>query len=386
MRQRRSVFRFIILLLAFSISGFVQNSFAQTTITGSANSRVSGSVMGVFQYPWAMTFIDDSHLLITTKQGQLWLYSLSGERVSVVGLPEISAAGQGGLGDIITHPDFENNQRVYLSYIASDDGGDSRYAAVISARLERKPTPKLVDHKMIWRQYPALSGAGHFSHRLVFGPDQSDFSRQLFITSGDRQRLTPAQGFDQSLGKIIRVDENGNPPDDNPFQDKGALAKYFWTMGHRNLLGIALDENGQLWSHEMGPRDGDELNLIIKGGNYGWPLVSEGDHYNGTPIPNHDTRPDFISPELFWVPTIAPSGLIFYGGDLFPEWRGNAFIGGLRSRALIRVAFVDGHPVEAERFRWSVRLREVEEGPNGELYVLEDGASGRLIRLIRVMP
>ena len=386
MRQRRSVFRFIILLLAFSLSGFVQNSFAQTTITGSANSRVSGSVMGVFQYPWAMTFIDDSHLLITTKQGQLWLYSLSGERVSVVGLPEISAAGQGGLGDIITHPDFENNQRVYLSYIASDDGGDSRYAAVISARLERKPTPKLVDHKMIWRQYPALSGAGHFSHRLVFGPDQSDFSRQLFITSGDRQRLTPAQGFDQSLGKIIRVDENGNPPDDNPFQDKGALAKYFWTMGHRNLLGIAFDENGQLWSHEMGPRDGDELNLIIKGGNYGWPLVSEGDHYNGTPIPNHDTRPDFISPELFWVPTIAPSGLIFYGGDLFPEWRGNAFIGGLRSRALIRVAFVDGHPVEAERFRWSVRLREVEEGPNGELYVLEDGASGRLIRLIRVMP
>ena len=386
MRQRRSVFRFIILLLAFSLSGFVQNSFAQTTITGSANSRVSGSVMGVFQYPWAMTFIDDSHLLITTKLGQLWLYSLSGERVSVVGLPEISAAGQGGLGDIITHPDFENNQRVYLSYIASDDGGDSRYAAVISARLERKPTPKLVDHKMIWRQYPALSGAGHFSHRLVFGPDQSDFSRQLFITSGDRQRLTPAQGFDQSLGKIIRVDENGNPPDDNPFQDKGALAKYFWTMGHRNLLGIAFDENGQLWSHEMGPRDGDELNLIIKGGNYGWPLVSEGDHYNGTLIPSHDTRPDFISPELFWVPTIAPSGLIFYGGDLFPEWRGNAFIGGLRSRALIRVAFVDGHPVEAERFRWSVRLREVEEGPNGELYVLEDGASGRLIRLIRVMP
>jgi glucose/arabinose dehydrogenase len=301
-------------------------------------------------------------------------------------LPEISAAGQGGLGDIITHPDFENNQRVYLSYIASDDGGDSRYAAVISARLEREPTPKLVDHKMIWRQYPALSGAGHFSHRLVFGPDQSDFSRQLFITSGDRQRLTPAQGFDQSLGKIIRVDENGNPPDDNPFQDKGALAKYFWTMGHRNLLGIAFDENGQLWSHEMGPRDGDELNLIIKGGNYGWPLVSEGDHYNGTLIPSHDTRPDFISPELFWVPTIAPSGLIFYGGDLFPEWRGNAFIGGLRSRALIRVAFVDGHPVEAERFRWSVRLREVEEGPNGELYVLEDGASGRLIRLIRVTP
>ena len=386
MRQKRSVFRFIILLLAFNLSGFVQNSFAQTTITGSANSRVSGSVMGIFQYPWAMTFIDDSHLLITTKQGQLWLYSLSGERVSVVGLPEISAAGQGGLGDIITHPDFENNQRVYLSYIASDDGGDSRYAAVISARLEREPTPRLVDHKMIWRQYPALSGAGHFSHRLVFGPDQSDFSRQLFITSGDRQRLTPAQGFDQSLGKIIRVDENGNPPDDNPFQDKGALAKYFWTMGHRNLLGIAFDENGQLWSHEMGPRDGDELNLIIKGGNYGWPLVSEGDHYNGTPIPNHDTRPDFISPELFWVPTIAPSGLIFYGGDLFPEWRGNAFIGGLRSRALIRVAFVDGHPVEAERFRWSVRLREVEEGPNGELYVLEDGASGRLIRLIRVMP
>ena len=372
----------MMVILASNLLGLARHSYAETIITGSANSQLSASVIGRFDYPWAMTFIDDRQLLISTKPGQLWLYHLNGDAVAVAGVPEVSAAGQGGLGDIITHPNFSDNRRVYLSYIASDDGGASRYATVISARLVLGPTPMLDDHKVIWRQSPALSGGGHFSHRLVFGPKNSAFAGQLFITSGDRQRLHPAQDFDVALGKIIRVDEHGQPPKDNPFQDKGALAQTFWTLGHRNLLGIAFDHNGQLWSHEMGPRHGDELNRIIKGGNYGWPLVSEGNHYNGTVIPNHDTRPDFIAPELAWVPTIAPSGLIFYGGDLFSEWRGNAFIGGLRSRALIRVDFINGHPIEAERFRWAKRLREIEEGPDGALYVLEDGASARLIRLV----
>ena len=374
--------RLFLLVILLGSWGFAQKGFAQSVITGTADSRLTASVLGVFDDPWAMTFIDKDHLLITTKPGQLWLYRLYGERVAVAGVPKVSAAGQGGLGDIITHPDYQSNQRVYLSFVASDDGGNSSYAAVISAKLELEPSPKLIDHKLIWRQYPPLSGGGHFSHRLVFGPKDTAYAGQLFITSGDRQRLHPAQDFDLSLGKIIRVDEHGHPPKDNPFQDKGALAKHFWTMGHRNLLGIAFDNNGQLWAHEMGPRHGDELNQIIKGGNYGWPIVSEGNHYNGTHIPNHETRPEFIPPELAWVPTIAPSGLIFYSGDLFPEWRGNAFIGGLRSRALIRVAFVNGHPVEAERFSWSMRLREVEEAPDGALYVLEDGVSARLIRLV----
>ncbi len=376
------IFGLIIFMLALSLFGFVRNSFAETIIKGSANSQLSASVMGVFDRPWAMTFIDNHHLLITTKPGQLWLYRLGGKSVAVDGVPQVIADGQGGLGDIITHPDFQDNQQVYLSYVASENGGNTRYAAVMSAKLELNPTPKLIDHQIIWRQYPALSGGGHFSHRLVFGPKGTAYAGQLFITSGDRQRLQPAQDFNFALGKIIRLDEYGRPPADNPFQDKGALAKTFWTLGHRNLLGIAFDKNGQLWAHEMGPQHGDELNQIIKGGNYGWPLVSEGNHYNGTVIPNHDTRPDMIAPALAWVPTIAPSGLIFYGGDLFPEWRGNAFIGGLRSQALIRVDFVNGHPVEAERFRWSMRLREIEEGPDGALYVLEDGAPARLIRLV----
>jgi glucose/arabinose dehydrogenase len=187
----------------------------------------------------------------------------------------------------------------------------------------------------------------------------------------------------QGLGKIIRLYDDGSIPKDNPFQTDGALARTFWSIGHRNALGLAFDAGGQLWAHEMGPRDGDELNMIHKGANYGWPVVSEGEHYDGTHIPSHPTRPDMTPPAAFWVPTIAPSGLIFYHGDMFPEWQGHAFIGGLKSRALIRLEFKNSQPVEAERFRWSKRVREVDQSPDGAIWVLEDGADGRLIQFTR---
>jgi glucose/arabinose dehydrogenase len=350
-------------------------------LTGDQGSRLNAAIISNFDAPWAMSFINSDELLVTTKPGQLWLVSRTGERQAVGGLPQIVTGGQGGLGDIVPHPDFASNQLVYLSFVASGDGGRTRFARVIRARLDRQGRPRLTGHQIIWDQQPALSGKGHFSHRIVFGPKGSPWPGSLFITSGDRQELAPAQDWQSGLGKIIRLNEDGSLPADNPFQDKGAVAKTFWSLGHRNALGIAFDRSGQLWATEMGPRHGDELNRIEAGANYGWPLVSEGSHYSGRKIPPHSSRPDLTAPAAYWVPTIAPSGLIFYAGDQFPQWAGNAFIGGLRSRALIRIAFQNGQPVEAERFGWGQRVREVEDGPDGALWVLEDGPAGRLLRL-----
>ena len=204
----------------------------------------------------------------------------------------------------------------------------------------------------------------------------------MFITSGDRQKLEPAQHWDQNLGKVIRIHPDGSIPEDNPFQEKGELAKSFWSLGHRNVLGIAFDNQGQLWTHEMGPRHGDELNLTVAGENYGWPLVSWGDHYSGFPIPDHDTRPEFKAPEVYWVPTVAPSGLVLYDGSMFPDWQGQAFIGGLRSESLLRIRIDGQEAEEVERFDMGERIREVEVGPEGALWVLEDGSGGRLLRLV----
>lgn len=292
------------------------------------------------------------------------------------GVPRVAYAGQGGLGDVVLHPQYEKNHLIYLSY-AEQGASGKRGAAVARARFRPASTEtELEDLEVIWRQTPKVRGSGHYSHRLAFSPDG-----YLFITSGDRQKQTPAQEWGQDLGKVVRINADGSIPPDNPFQDKGESAKSYWTLGHRNLLGIAFDSRGQLWTHEMGPRHGDEFNLIIKGDNYGWPIVSWGDHYSGIPIPDHDTRPEFNAPEVYWVPTVAPSGLIIYSGTMFPQWQGNAFIGGLRSRSLVRIRIEGKQAEEVERFAMGKRIREVEQGPEGAIWVLEDEKGGRLLRL-----
>ncbi len=330
-----------------------------------------------FDEPWAMTFLPDGRMLVSEKAGKLQLVGAQGQKTEISGVPKVDYGGQGGFGDIVLAPDFATSNMVYLSWVEAGDKG-TRGAVVGRARLELKgEKPALKNLKTIWTQNPKVTGKGHYSHRIVFSPD----GQYLFIGSGERQKFDPAQDMAANLGKIVRLYPDGTVPKDNPFIDQEGALPEIWSLGHRNILGLAFDSEGRLWNQEMGPRDGDELNLVLRGANYGYPIVSEGDHYDGKEIPDHDTRPEFEAPKVAWVPTIAPSGLIFYSGDLFPAWQGSAFVGGLASQALIRISFDGDSAKEAERFLMGNRIREVEQGPDGAIYILEDGEGGRMLRL-----
>ena len=333
--------------------------------------------VAAFDEPWAMTFLPDGRLLVTEKKGRLLLVNVGdGSAAAVAGVPEVAYGGQGGMGDVVLHPDFADNRTLYLSYAEAGDSGLAG-AALMRATLELAGNGgRLAEQEVIWRQEPKVSGGGHYSHRIAFSPEGD-----MFVTAGDRQKLTPAQDPAQTLGKVLRLRDDGSVPPDNPFAAQGDVAAQVWTLGHRNLLGIAFDAEGRLWTHEMGPRHGDELNLVVRGSNYGWPEVSYGNHYDGRQIPDHDERPEFAHPKVHWVPAISPAGMIIYTGELFPEWRGDAFIGGLRSRVLVRVEFDGDAAAEAARYAMGKRIREVEQGPDGAIWLLEDRSDARLLKL-----
>jgi glucose/arabinose dehydrogenase len=328
-----------------------------------------------FDTPWAITFLPDGRMLITEKPGRIFLVTQGGEKTEVRDVPKVLASGQNGLLDIAPAPDFASSLRIYFTYVEPGDGGRlvlSRATLSVSAN-----GATLTDRAAIWRQAPA-GGGGQPGGIIAFDRQGS----HLFLTVGDRMRPDSAQDPAQARGKVLRLNLDGSTPDDNPHASEGGLRGQTWTTGHRNPYGLAFAPDGRLWLHEMGPRGGDEFNLIEPDHNYGWPLVSNGDNYSGTPIPRHATRPEFTAPAVYWTPVISPAGLAFYDGAMFPQWRGSALIGSLSVRALVRVTFdANGQPDEAERWTMGARIRDVAVAPDGAVWVIEDSNPGRLLRL-----
>ena len=362
---------------------------AMTSVQAQSDLPFDITEVTSFDEPWAMTFLPDGRMLVAEKKGMLRLVGQDGQSFGYIrGIPDVDYLGHGGLGDVVLHPDFERNGLVYISYVEGA-AGRTRGAAV--ARFVLTLTSRggtLSDLEVVWRQYPKMVGYGHYGYRIAFDEDG-----YLWISSGDRQKFTPSQDMQSNVGKIVRLHDDGSIPDDNPFVDYLSVDAFvddegvypeIWSLGHRNPLGMAFDLDGQLWVIEMGPAGGDELNLIKRGGNYGYPVVSNGEHYDGRPIPDHDTRPEFDEPALWWTPVISPGHLMTYSGAAFPEWQGNLLASGLSSRAIIRIE-IDGETArEAERFQFSERIRSVVQGPEGNLWMLEDefrGNGGRLLKL-----
>lgn len=347
-----------------------------------ATKPFEATAVATFDEPWAMAFLPDGRVLVTERRGALKLLAIGGEVRDITGVPKVDYGGQGGFGDVAVHPGFAGNGRVYLSYAEEGEGG-TRGAVVARAKLalDAHGGGALSDLEVIWRQVPKVSGQGHYAHRLLFGPDG-----KLWIASGDRQKFDPAQDMKSNLGKLVRLDDDGSVPADNPFAKDGGVAAQVWSLGHRNPLGIAFDAGGRLWEVEMGPKGGDELNLIVRGANHGYPIVSNGDHYDGRDIPDHVTRPEFASPKISWTPVISPSSLIIHSGAQFPDWRGDALISGLSSEALVRVEFDGDNAREAARYDMGARIRAVAEAPDGTLWLLEDGKEGRLLKLAPTAP
>lgn len=345
--------------------------------------------------PWGMAYLPDGRLLITEKPGRLRVFDEGKLSAPIEGVPEVVYFGQGGLLDVAVDPSFAKNQLIYLSYAeaATPQPPDIRETveprlatfqrmedqvvkggAVARGRLEGGA---LRDVKVIWRQVPKTVGRGHFSLRLAFAPDST-----LFIASSDRMRFDPAQDLASNLGKIVRINGDGSAPSDNPFVMQLGARPEIWSIGHRNVSGIAFQPGtARLWSVEFGPKGGDELNVIEKGRNYGWPLVNEGVNYDDSPIPLHATRPEFVRFVRSWTPVISPGSLMFYTGAQFPQWRGNAFIAGLSSQAIIRLT-IEGDKVAAEEvIPMGRRIRDLLQARDGSLLALSESPNAELLRL-----
>ena len=380
--------------VAFVCCMFVSTSDAAQIQTQAG--PINTETLAKLDNPWGMTFLPDGRLLITEKPGRLRIFADGKLSDPVGGVPKVAYRGQGGLQDVEIDPNFAQNKFVYLSYSEAAeqqppdprDTVDPRLGAgfrpddtvlkggaVARGRLDGN---QLADVKVVWRQVPKTIGRGHFGGRLVFAPDG-----KLFILSGERQRFEPAQDPATNLGKVVRINPDGSIPSDNPFANQSGARPDLYTLGNRNPLGGAIHpQSKQLWINEMGPKGGDELNVIKPGKNYGWPLVAKSAaHYNDAPIPDHSTKPEFEPPQRAWTPVISPSGMIFYGGSQFPSWKGNAFIGGLSSQALVRVTFEGDKPTASEQIKMGRRIRDVAEAPDGAILVLTDGANGELWRL-----
>ena len=361
-----------------------------------------------FDLPWRIAFLPDGRMLITEKVGPLWLVTQKGAKTNVSNVPAVLSQGQGGMLGVFLSPHYATDHNIYLTYAEPGDGGSS--LALARAKLSiGQDTASLDGLQVLWHDMPKGKG-GQFGAQIAFSPD----GRYLFLTVGDRQRMTPAQDPNQPLGKILRLTLDGKPAPGNPMAGKTGASSVTliapprdteaaktapvvstytftspnltpsetWTSGHRTPYGLAFAPDGRLWELEHGPRGGDELNLMEPGKNYGWPLASYATNYDGVPIPSPDTRSDLTKPVIYWTPVIAPGNLMFYKGAMFPQWQGSALAGGLASMTLNRITFDGkGGAMPAERWNVGFRVRDVEVAPDGALWMLEDANPGRVFRV-----
>lgn len=398
-----------ICLLALLVTTPAMAQINAGSLAPTADKPFTVTKVAQFNLPWRMAFLPDARMLITEKGGKVFLATPDGMKTEVAGVPAVQFGGQNGLLGIYTSPTYATDRGVYLTY--SEPGTDPVTSSLALAHATLNPdksAPALEGLKVIWRD-PIKGRGGQVGATIAFSLDK----KLMYLTVGERQRFTPAQDPNQPAGKILRLTLDGKPAPGNPdagktgagtvevidpsrntegaktaipvrthtFAGPNTTPSETWSSGHRTPYGLAFAPDGKLWEVEHGPRGGDELNLIEPGKNYGWPFVVYGANYDGTPIPSPDTRPDLTKPVIYWTPVIAPGNLMFYSGNLFPAWKGSAFVSGLGSGTLNRITVNGAMATPAERWSMGFRVRDVEQAPDGALWLLEDSSSGGLYRL-----
>lgn len=370
-------------MLASCASAEIGDSTEISATTGPA-TPFTASEVATFEEPWAIAFAPGTSVLfVTEKVGTMkFVDTATGTMGTVSGLPEVAYGGQGGLGDVAFLPAEASTtlggRTIYLSWAEAGEA-DTRGAVVGKGKLvcAQANACTIEGLAVIWRQTPKVTGRGHYSHRISISPD----GKYLYIASGERQKMQPAQDTGTTLGKIVRLNLDGTAAAGNPMADKGGVTAEIWSLGHRNILGMDWDAQGRLWEVEHGPAGGDELNLVKPGANYGWPIRSNGEHYNGDAIPDHEAGDGFAQPATSWSPVIAPGDMLIYSGTMFAPWQGRALIAGLGSQALVEVA-IDGETArEVTRYGFESRLRSIAQGPDGAIWIAEDGKGAKLMKL-----
>lgn len=367
-----SPFLLMLIFLLYSLNGFSQKPTIEREEGGIKVETLADSL----DHPWGIAFLPDNRILLTERAGTLRIVDTANNiSEPLEGTPEVFAVGHGGMLDVALDPEFERNNYIYLTY--AEPGEDSTATTALGRGTLQND--RLNDFEVIFRMEPRVEGPLHFGGRIVFTPEG-----QIFLTLAERFKFDPAQDLSNHMGTVVRINKDGSVPEDNPFVNQEEARDEIWSYGHRNIESAAIDPiTGNFWIAEMGPMGGDELNRPEAGNNYGWPVVSWGRNYDGSDIPDPDTKPNsgFTDAVIVWTPTISPSGMVFYNGDMYPEWQNHALIGGLTSSGIVVVKITGDNAEEVERVPLAARIRDVEQSPDGSVFVVTDEDNGKLLRL-----